>query len=122
VRFRRCTSENPEPDAFVFDSSQVCKSSDCSIWIQSQSHTTVEQVLGRIVGGISDERLRIDDQPRLTLCSNYIACVQVGRQQRAFGCSARQLLKQLQTFADQPHIGPLLDLGQRLVRPKLCQS
>lgn len=72
----RCgASESPEPDTFVFKFSEICKISDSPVRMQSQSRTTVEKVLRRIVGGISDERLWIDNQPWLTLRANYIARV-----------------------------------------------
>src|SRR5229473_2777374 len=72
---RCCASESPEPDTFVFNFSEICKIPDRFVRMQSQSRTTVEKVLRRIIGGISDERLRIDDQPWLTFRPNYIARV-----------------------------------------------
>jgi hypothetical protein len=73
--FRGRTSKGPEPDTFVLNLSEVRKISHGSIGIQSQSRKTVEKMLRRIIGRISDERLRIDHQPWLTLGPHYVARV-----------------------------------------------
>ena len=79
-RFRRCASERPQSDAFVIDAKQVRKAPDHSVRVRSQSRRTIEQVLGRVVGGISDERLWVDDEPRLAFRSKDVACMQIGSQ------------------------------------------
>jgi hypothetical protein len=42
ARLGRRTGKGPEPHTFVFDSSQVGKAPDRSVWIELQSFTTVE--------------------------------------------------------------------------------
>jgi hypothetical protein len=57
-------------------------------------------VLRRVVGGISDEGLWVDDEPGLTFRPENVACVQVGSQQKLCGLRAWQLRKEMQTFVD----------------------
>jgi len=57
-------------------------------------------VLRRVVGGISDEGLWVNDQPGLAFCPEDVACVQVGRQHELCGRRPWQLRKEAQTFAD----------------------
>jgi len=52
---RRCASERPQPDALVIDAEQVRKAPDHSVRVRSQSPRIIEQVLRRVVGGVSDE-------------------------------------------------------------------
>jgi hypothetical protein len=57
-------------------------------------------VLRRVVGGISDEGLWVDDEPWLTFRPENVACVQVGSQQKLSGLRSWQLRKETQTFVD----------------------
>src|SRR5207245_5021507 len=77
-RLRRCASERPQPDTFVIDAKQVRKAPNRSFRVRSQSRRAVEQVLRRVVGGISDEGLWVNDEPGLAFCPEDVACVQVG--------------------------------------------
>ena len=99
-RLRRCASKRPQSDAFVIDAKQVRKASDHSVGVRTQSRRAIEQVLRRVVGGISDEGLWVDDEPGLAFRSEAVACVQVGSQHDFSRFSAWQLRKEVQTFAD----------------------
>jgi len=99
-RPRRRASERPQPDAFVINTKQVREAPDRSVRVRSQSRTTIEQVLRRVVGGISDEGLWVDDEPGMAFRPEDVACVQVGSQHELCGFGARQLRKEAQTFAD----------------------
>jgi hypothetical protein len=68
--------------------------------VRTQSRRAIEQVLRRVVGGISDEGLWVDDEPGLAFRSEDVACVQVGSQHDFSRFSAWQLRKEVQTFAD----------------------
>jgi hypothetical protein len=84
----------------VIETKQVRKTPDRSFRVRSQSHRTIEQVLRRVVSGISDEGLWVDDEPGLAFRPEDVACVQVGRQHELCGCRVWQLRKKAQTFAD----------------------
>jgi len=56
-RLRSCASKHPQPDSFVIDAKQVRKGADRAVRVREQSRRTIEQVLRRVVGGISDEGL-----------------------------------------------------------------
>src|SRR6516162_9622547 len=98
-RLRRCASKHPQLDAFVIDAEQARKASDRSVGVRPQSRRTIEQVLGRVVGRVSDEGLWVDDEPWLAFGPKDVACVQVCSQRELCGFGARQLLKEAQTFA-----------------------
>jgi CheY-like chemotaxis protein len=53
----------------------VRKASEDCVRIRSQRCKRIEQVLGRVVGGVPEERLRINDQPRLAFRFKDITCV-----------------------------------------------
>ena len=74
-------------------------------------------MLRRIVGGIPNEWLRVDDEPRLPLGPDHVPRMQVGRQQHPHRCTARQFAEEAQALADQPCIGPSLGVGLRLPAP-----
>ena len=84
----------------MIDAKQVRKAPDHSVRVRSQSRRTIEQVLRRVVGGISDEGLWVDDEPWLAFRPEDVACVQIGSQHELCGFGARQLRKEAQTFAD----------------------
>ncbi len=96
----RCASERPQPDTFVIDTKPVRKAPDRSFRVRSQSRRAIEQVLRRVVGGISDEGFWVDDEPGLAFRPEDVACVPVGRQHELCQCRAWQLRKEAQTFAD----------------------
>ena len=80
-RIGRKPGEGPEPDALGVDAEQVGEPAHGGARLRAQPAGTVQQVLGGVVGGISDERLGIDDEPRLALRPKDVAGVQVGPQQ-----------------------------------------
>ncbi len=84
----------------MIDAKQVRKAPDGSVRVRSQSRRTIEQVLRRIEGGLSDEGLWVDDEPGLAFRPEDVACVQVGCQQKLYGFRAWQLRKETQTFMD----------------------
>ena len=82
----------------MIDAKQVRKGADRAVRVREQSRRTIEQVLRRVVGGISDEGLWVDDEPGLAFRPENVACVQVGSQQKLYGFRAWQLRKETQTF------------------------
>lgn len=52
------------------------------------------KMLRRVVRTIPDEGLWVDHEPRLALGAQYVARVQIGREQHVVGRGARQLLQQ----------------------------
>jgi hypothetical protein len=74
----RSAGKRPQSNAFAIHGKQVCDPADRPVWVRAQSRFTVEQVLRRIIGGIADEWLRVDHQPRLSLRPKHVAGVQVG--------------------------------------------
>lgn len=90
---RRCPSKHPQPDAFVIDVQPVRKAANHSVPVGSQSRRTIEQVLRRVVGGISDEGFWVDDEPGLAFRPEDVACVQIGSQHNLCGSGAWQLRK-----------------------------
>jgi hypothetical protein len=49
----------------VIDAKQVRETPNGSFRVRTQSGRTIEQVLRRVIGGISDEGLWVDDEPGL---------------------------------------------------------
>jgi hypothetical protein len=93
----------------------------------------VEQMLHRVVGRVTDVRLRVDDQPGLPLRGQHVASMQVGDQQHRQVGFGRQRAEQGHPGARQPRVdevrvggGLLLELGRPLVghvaqRPERCR-
>jgi hypothetical protein len=79
TRFGRCAGKHPEFDPFPADSKQIGESLDRPARVCKQPVATVEQVLGRIVGRVANERFRVDHKPMLPLRPENIARVQIGR-------------------------------------------
>ncbi len=84
----------------MVDAKQVRKAPDRSVRVRSQSCGTIEQVLRRVVGGISDEGFWVDGEPGLALRPEDVACVQIGSQHELSRFGARQVRKEAQTFAN----------------------
>ncbi len=105
ARLRRCASERPQPDTFVIHAKQLRKASDHCVRVRLQSRRTIKEVLRRVVGGISDEGLWVDDEPGLAFRPENVACVQVGSQQKLYGFRAWQLHKETQTSRTSPASG-----------------
>jgi hypothetical protein len=61
-------------------------------------------VLERVVGGVADVRLGVDDQPRLARRGQHVAGVQVGGQQDLAVRGGRELAEQREAGADQAGI------------------
>ena len=78
--FRRSPSKHPQPNPLLIDSNLVCEATDRSMRIRTKTRKTVQEVLGQIVGGVTNERLWINHQPRLPLRPQYIPGVQIRRQ------------------------------------------
>src|SRR5713226_8693972 len=96
-----------------------------------ESICSVENMLCCIIGRITKEGLRIDNQPRLTTRSQYVACMQVGREQNPHSRGARQTMRQLDPFANQSWVvgvcnaalGLCTPMGQHsFQRPKRVRS
>src|SRR5205807_1545733 len=64
--------------AFIVNTKQVGKPSDRYIWTRLQSRTAIEQMLGRVVGGISHERAW-DRLPAWVRVRSEAHCLHVGR-------------------------------------------
>ncbi len=100
-RFRNGPGEQPGVDAFRIDVEEAGESADRLRGSCGHAVQAVEQVLGRVVGGIADERLGVDGQPRLPLRSQHVAGMQVGEQQNLPVGRARQLVEQSGRRPDQ---------------------
>lgn len=120
ARLRR--GRNPQSHALVIYLAQIGDAADRPIRVRAHSGITVEKVLRQIVGRVSDERFRIDDQPWFPLRLKNVTCVQVRRQQRLSSRCARQLFEEAKTFTDEPCVGPSLEVRQSLLAPIMHQS
>ena len=70
--------------------------------IGAEAPRAVQQVLGRVVRGVANERLGIDDEPRLPLCLEDVSGVEVSGQQHVLaGPRLRQVLEEAKALADQ---------------------
>ena len=111
TRFRRRTCKGPQPNPLVIDAEELGHSPDNCVRIRAEPHGTVQQVLSRVIRGIADERLRIDDEPRLPLRAKDVARVEVRHQQNVRRRALRQFLEQAQTLIDKPSVGPSFALN-----------
>ncbi len=85
--------------------------------LRAQSGAAIQQMLSRIVRGIADERLRVDDQPRLSIRTKDVSGVEVGREERVGGRAVRQFLEEAKPLTDERCIGPVLGLRTCLGAP-----
>ena len=61
-------------------------------------NTPVEDVLGHVVGGVSDVGLRVDGEPWLALGGENIAGVEIGMKEQGIAAAPRELTEQTDTF------------------------
>ena|SRR5215831_14131755 len=75
TRLGSCAGEGPSAKTFLINLKQISKPFDRSIGVGLQSGTAIEQMLRHVVGGISRERLGIDNQPRFAFRAKHVACM-----------------------------------------------
>jgi hypothetical protein len=73
--------EHPQANAIVIHAKQIREAADCSVRVGAKPHAAIPQVLGRVVRGVADERLRVNHPPRLPARTKDVPSVQVRRQQ-----------------------------------------
>jgi hypothetical protein len=75
------------------------------------------EVLNHIVGRITDEWLRVDHKPRLSLGPQNISRVKIGGKKRIGRRWLPERLKDLQSFVHHASVRPVLSLVERFLAP-----
>ena len=77
----------------------------------------IMEVLNDIIGWITDEWLWVDHKPRLSLGPQNVSRVKIGGKKCVCGCWLPERLEDLQSFAHQASVRPVLSLVERLLVP-----
>src|SRR3954469_4483809 len=88
--FGSCAREHPQANALTVNIEEIREAANGGLRIRAKPGTAVQQMLGRIVRGIAEEWLWIDDEPRLSIRSQDVSGVQVRGEQRVRGRALRE--------------------------------
>ena len=72
----------------------------------------VEEVLGAIVGRVTDKGFGVDDEPWLALGTEDVAGVEISGQKDMGSCGAVEFFEHFEAFTDKRFVGPLRFRGE----------
>ena len=115
--------EQPEEEALLVEAEKPGHSESQPTRVGLQSLITVEHVLERVVGRITDVRLGIDDEPRFSYRRQDVPGVEVGAQQHLTFGGGGQGAEQFDAFPSEARVeipASGRDLLRELVGPLLA--